>query len=211
VATSPRKSNLYTRTGDDGSTGLFSGTRVDKDAPRIEAYGSIDELNSCVGWTRTEIAACRALAAARPAPAGIDLDALAVMDRILEALQSRLFELGADLATLQGSKFDDRVTRIVDADVRDAEGWIDEADAGNAPLRTFVLPGGSELAARLHVARTVCRRAERSIVSLSHDEPVGEAVIRFVNRTSDLLFALARRANLALGVPDVPWSARPKA
>lgn len=221
----PKKSTLYTRTGDDGSTGLFSGARVGKDDARIEAYGAVDELNSCVGWARSELellrtarAAGAAHAAGAPgaAPAAhgvgasseVDLPALEMIGRILEALQNRLFELGADLATPPGSRFEARVSRIGDTDVCGSESWIDEADAGNAPLRSFVLPGGSELASRLHLARTQCRRAERSIVVLSRREPVGDAVIQFVNRVSDLLFALARRANSALRVPDVPWSSR---
>jgi len=192
--TEPR-SRLYTRTGDDGSTGLFSGTRVGKDHPRIAAYGTVDELNACVGWVRAALVAD---------------PRVALIERVLAALQDRLFELGADLATPPGSKFEDRVSRINEADVVESEGWIDEVDAGNEPLRTFVLPGGSELAARLHVARTVCRRAEREMVALTHHEPVGDAAVRFINRVSDLLFALARRANRELGVPDVPWTARSK-
>lgn len=207
------RSRLYTRTGDDGTSGLFSGDRVPKDHPRLEAYGLVDELNSFVGSARAEVLALRSGGCATGAAgerAAVDLDALSMIDRILEALQRRLFELGADLATPPGSRFESRVSRLGDADVQESERWIDEADADNEPLRSFVLPGGSELAARLHVARTAARRAERAIVAASRSETIGEAALRFVNRTSDLLFALARRANGALGVPDVPWAPRSK-
>lgn len=208
ASSAAKRSKLYTRTGDDGTTGLFSDRRVRKDDARIEAYGAVDELNSCVGWARAETAARMAGA---DGGGRVDVTTLTAIDRLLEVLQHRLFEVGADLATPPGSRFEDRVTRIGDADVRDAERWIDDADSGNAPLRTFVLPGGSELAARLHLARTQCRRAERAVVTLAQAEPVGEALVRFLNRASDLLFALARRANLALGAPDVPWVPRSKA
>jgi cob(I)alamin adenosyltransferase len=159
---------LYTRTGDDGTTGLFSGTRVSKDHPRIEAYGTVDELNACIGLA---MAACRT---SNPYEA-----------RLLEIFaqaQSRLFDIGAEV-----------------------EGWIDEVDSKNPPLKTFVMPSGCELAARLHLARTVCRRAERLMVSLAQLEPVGAGPLRYVNRMSDLLFAMARRANHDAGVGDVPW------
>lgn len=189
------RSRLYTRTGDDGSTGLFSDARVSKDDPRIAAYGTVDELNACIGWVRAGITAG-------------DAARVAVVERVLALLQDRLFELGADLATPPGSKFEHRVSRMSEDDVLESERWIDEVDAGNEPLRTFVLPGGSELASRLHVARTVSRRAERDMVALTHHEPVGSAALRFINRVSDLLFALARRANRELGVADVPWTAR---
>lgn len=210
--TEPRRSRLYTRTGDDGSTGLFAEGRVGKEHPRIEAYGSVDELNACLGWARAametksgDVAAPGGARANHGASAGVEL-----IERVLAALQDRLFELGADLATPPGSKFEGRVSRMDDADVAEAERWIDDVDAGNEPLRTFVLPGGSELASRLHVARAVSRRAERAMVALSRGEPVGDAALRFINRVSDLLFALARRANRELGVPDVPWTARSK-
>lgn len=192
------RSRLYTRTGDDGSTGLFSSARVGKDHPRIAAYGTVDELNACIGLARVEMDA----ASKRGGGAGLPLIA-----QILSSLQDRLFELGADLATPPGSNFEDRVSRMSEANVAESEHWIDAVDAGNEPLRTFVLPGGSELAARLHVARTVCRRAEREMVALTHHEAVGEAALRFINRVSDLLFAMARRANRELGVADVPWTA----
>jgi cob(I)alamin adenosyltransferase len=188
--TMPRM-RLYTRTGDDGTTGLFSGERVNKDHPRIEAYGTVDELNACLGMVAS---GCdRATAFGRR------------LHEIVTELQSRLFDIGADLATPQGARNESKVERIDDALVAESERWIDEVDGGNAPLRAFVLPGGTELAARLHVARTVCRRAERLMVALSHSEPVNGAAIRYVNRVSDLLFAAARRANTEAGVADVPW------
>ncbi|MBX3355871.1 MAG: cob(I)yrinic acid a,c-diamide adenosyltransferase [Phycisphaeraceae bacterium] len=199
------RSRLYTRTGDDGSTGLFSDERVSKDDPRIEAYGTVDELNAALGWVRAWREG-RTEASLR----GADRDGVALIERIVATLQDRLFELGADLATPPGSKFADRVNRMSDTDVAEAERWIDEVDAANPPLHAFVLPGGSELAARLHVARTVARRAERAIVALSHNEAVGQSATRFVNRVSDLLFAMARRANHELGVQDVPWRSRAK-
>jgi len=182
---------LYTRTGDDGTTGLFSGTRVSKDHPRIEAYGTVDELNSTLGLVA----------------AGCDPEH-AFEARLLEIvglLQSRLFDIGADLATPEGGRNEEKIQRIGDAHVEEAERFIDEIDGGNAPMRHFVMPGGTELAARLHLARTVCRRAERLMITLNHSEPVGSPAIQYVNRVSDLLFAAARRANHERGVADVPW------
>ncbi len=182
---------LYTRTGDDGMTGLFSGARVSKDHPRIEAYGTVDELNAVLGLV------------------GCACDPAHAFERrlleILTALQSRLFDIGADLATPEGAKQQSKIQRIDDADVAQAEAWIDEVDGGNPPIKAFVMPAGTELAARLHLARTVCRRAERSIISLTSIEPVGEPLLRYVNRLSDLFFAMARRANHERGRPDTPW------
>ena len=183
---------LYTRTGDDGTTGLFSGARVSKDHPRIEAYGTVDELNAVLGLV---------LSACEP---GHRFEAR--LHSVVSALQSRLFDIGADLATPEGAKQQARIHRIDDADVAEAEGWIDEFDGANPPLRTFVMPAGTELAARLHLARTVCRRAERTIISLGSIEPVGEPLLRYMNRLSDLFFAMARRANHERGQPDVPWT-----
>lgn len=143
---------LYTRTGDDGTTGLFSGARVSKDHPRIEAYGTVDELNAVLGLV---LAACdRGHAFERRT------------HEVISALQSRLFDIGADLATPEGAKQQAKIHRIDDADVSEAEAWIDEMESANPPLRTFVMPAGTEVAARLHLARTVCRRAERAIISL---------------------------------------------
>ncbi len=182
---------LYTRTGDDGTTGLFSGSRVSKDDPRIEAYGTVDETNACIGIV---MGACEAT---QPVEAR--------MLEVFAQVQSRLFDLGADLATPQGGKQSDRVMRITDAHVQEAERWIDEFDGMNAPLRAFVMPSGCELAARLHLARTVSRRAERLMVTLSMREPVGAGAMQYMNRLSDLLFAMARVANKVHGVNDVPW------
>ena len=186
---------LYTRTGDDGTTGLFSGSRVSKDHPRIAAYGTVDELNACLG-----------LAIAGTQSGADDGDgSLELMRSILTPIQSRLFDIGADLATPEGAKTEAKIQRIDEAIVREIEQAIDRVEERNEPIRAFVMPGGSELAARLHVARTVCRRAEREIVALTHVEPVTTEALRYVNRLSDLLFAMSRLANKAAGVADVPW------
>ena len=182
---------LYTRSGDDGTTGLFGGGRVSKDHPRIEAYGTVDELNATIGL------ACAACDRARP----YDARLLA----ILGSVQSRLFDIGADLATPEDSKSAAKVLRIDERFVAEIEAWIDEIDGANPPIRTFVMPGGTELAARLHMARTVCRRAERLMIRLGHAEPVSDGAVRWMNRLSDLLFAMARQANHVAGVADVPW------
>jgi cob(I)alamin adenosyltransferase len=125
---------------------------------------------------------------------------------IIQSMQSRLFDIGADLATPEGAKQQSKIHRIDDRDVSEAESWIDEVDGANPPLHAFIMPAGTELASRLHLARTVCRRAERAIISLSGIEPVGDPLLRYMNRLSDLLFAMARRANHERGQPDVPWT-----
>ncbi len=184
--------NLYTRTGDDGTTGLFGGDRVGKDHPRVAAYGSVDELNACVGL------AAAACSSTNPFESRL-LDTLS-------QLQSRLFDVGADLAAPLGSKHEDKIKRIENEDVMQAEAWIDEFDGQNEPMKSFILPGGSELAARLHLARVICRRAEREVVALARVGPVNDQLRIYLNRISDLLFALARRANKEAGVKDVPWT-----
>lgn len=182
---------LYTKTGDDGTTGLFGGGRVEKCHPRVEAYGSVDELNAALGLAA---AACDADAFGRES-----------VLPILRRIQSRLFDLGADLATPIDSPHAGKIARITAEQAAEIETGIDEIDAGNAPLERFVLPGGTELAARLHGARTLCRRAERTIVALAAAEPLNQHAIVYMNRVSDLLFALARRVNREAGVADVPW------
>ncbi len=182
---------LYTKSGDDGTTGLFSGARVSKDHPRIESYGTIDEFNATLGMCA---AAC---------------DVGNVLHRrlleILARLQSRMFDIGADLATPEGAKNESKIQRIGQEHVEEVEHWIDEIDGANTPLTAFVMPGGTELASRLHLARTICRRAEREMIHLSHSEPVGNWIIMYVNRSSDFLFAAARLVNKDSGVQDVPW------
>lgn len=182
---------LYTRSGDDGSTGLFGGDRVGKDHPRIEAIGAVDETNACLGLA---LAACHAK--------GPLHERLRVM---LAAVQSCLFDLGADLAAPADSPHRQKVKPLTAVHVREIEAWIDEIDAGNKPLKQFILPGGTELSARLHVARSVCRRAERRVVVLARITTIGPHAIIYLNRLSDLLFAMARRANAAAAIPDVPW------
>lgn len=180
---------LYTRSGDDGTTGLFSGARVSKDHPRIEAYGTVDEFNACLGLAMS----C------------LHETEHAFIRRMLSSIQSRLFEIGADLATPHGSNHESKIVRINADHVAQVEAWIDEIDARNEPLRCFIMPGGCELASRLHLARTICRRAERLMVALSHSEPVGEAMMRYMNRVSDLLFAMARLVNRLAKVQEEPW------
>jgi cob(I)alamin adenosyltransferase len=180
---------LYTGTGDDGTTGLFGGDRVAKDDPRVVAYGTVDELNAALGLA--------AGAVGDEAPEGFA--------SLVGELQSQLFDLGADLATPAGSEHAAKIVRLGADDVARLERLIDEVDAGNEPMTSFVLPGGTELAARLHVARAVCRRAERAMITLARGERVTADAITWMNRLGDLLFAMARRANAAAGVPDVPW------
>jgi cob(I)alamin adenosyltransferase len=182
---------LYTGSGDDGTTGLFGGERVGKEHPRVEAYGTVDELNC---WIGLAMAACD-----RQRPVHARLMA------ILTDVQARLFDLGGDLATPADSPHRGKVARIGRDHVKAVEGWIDEVDAENDPMRGFVMPRGPELAARLHVARTVCRRAERRLVVVARITEVNHKALVYINRLGDLLFAMARRVNKDAGVPDVPW------
>ena len=182
---------LYTKSGDDGTTGLFSGSRVSKDHPRIESYGTIDEFNATLGLCAS---ACQH-----------DNRLHRRLVDIFAVLQSRMFDIGADLATPEGAKNESKIQRIASQDIEEVEKWIDEIDGANTPLAAFVMPGGTELAARLHLARTICRRAEREMIHLSHSEPVGTPLIVYVNRVSDFLFAAARLVNKDAGIGDVLW------
>ena len=177
---------IYTRTGDGGETALFDGTRVSKADPRVDAYGHVDELNALIGQARA---------------AGIPRD----LDDELDRIQQDLFAVGAMLAD-PSSRIAARVTRarLSASDVERLEQWIDAAEAELPPLRRFVVPGGTAGASALHIARTVCRRAERHIVSLGPDAVPAET-ITYVNRLSDLLFVLARLANRRANVPDREW------
>jgi cob(I)alamin adenosyltransferase len=180
---------IYTKTGDDGTTGLYGGGRVRKDHPRVEACGAVDELNAVVGLARTK---------ALPAE----------IDELLARIQNELFDLGAELATPQPA-----VQGLAVLDKREIaalETAIDRFDAGLAPLKTFILPTGTRAGAALHLARTVCRRAERRVIALAAEmtESVSPQVVVYLNRLSDLLFVLARAANTAAGQADVEWQKR---
>lgn len=178
---------IYTKTGDDGSTGLYGGPRVQKDDSRIEAYGTVDELNSILGVVRAE----------QP-PADVD--------ELLMRLQNDLFAFGAELATPRPQ---DRGTQLIgSAQIASLERAIDRFELGLEPLQQFVLPGGSKAAALLHLARTICRRAERLLVTLVREsaEPISADLVVYLNRLSDLLFVLARYANKVAGEGDVAWN-----
>lgn len=183
---------IYTRRGDAGQTDLFGGERVGKDAQRVAAYGDVDELNATLGV---------AIAA------GID----ETLEAPLARIQSALFDLGASLATPDPAHRRKASIAGVDAgDIEALESLIDRLEAGLAPLATFILPGGTPTAAAFHVARTVCRRAERAVVHLAATpgESVEENALRYLNRLSDLLFVIARHENARRGVADVAWSRR---
>src|SRR5580765_2329128 len=176
---------IYTRTGDTGETSLFGGTRVDKDDPRVHAYGEVDEVNACLGLARAS--------ATDP-----EIDAELVL------LQRDLFALGAQLAD-PANKVGNRSAkaRLGDQDVERLEELIDRMEAGLPPLKNFILAGGTPCGAALHVARAVCRRAERAMVAL--DPAVDSLLLRYVNRLSDLLFVLARTANQRAGAAETIW------
>jgi cob(I)alamin adenosyltransferase len=179
---------IYTRTGDQGETGLFGGGRVPKDHPRVAAYGDVDELNSAIGVAR----------ATPPTDA---------YDGLLESIQRDLFAIGGHLATPDPEKVAKALEKaeLSAARIAEFERVMDGADLELPPLRAFVLPAGTPKAAALHLARTVCRRAERSVVHLSHGSDVPGLFVVYLNRLSDLLFTLARMGNHRSGTGDVTW------
>lgn len=181
---------IYTRSGDDGTTSLFSGGRVSKHHLRVESYGTVDELNSVLG-------AARAL--------GVSSGA----ESYLTKVQNQLFHLGADLATPLDAPTS-YVVRIVSADITWLENSIDAMTDDLPPLKAFILPGGSPGGAMIHVGRTVCRRAERWITALADMEVLGDAVLPYINRLSDFLFTLARWENLQANIPEEKWQVKPK-
>lgn len=185
----PRITKVYTRTGDDGTTGLGGGQRVGKDSARIEAYGAVDELNAVIGVALL---------------ADLDTRVAAELGRI----QNELFHLGSDLCVLEEDKERLPVPSIEESHVLALEAVMDELSTDLEPLQNFVLPGGGAGAAHLHVARTVCRRAERHLVALAAAEAVGEFTVRYLNRLSDALFVMARYENAGKGVADVLWDSR---
>lgn len=180
---------IYTKTGDRGETSLMGGARVVKNHVRVAAYGDVDETNAAIGVARTTVP-------------------VALGDELLASIQRDLFTLGAALATPRPEQLPDRqaVKAVISAErIAALEAAIDAADVDLAPLKAFVLPGGTPKAAALHLARTVCRRAERSVVHLAQQEPVPDDVVVYLNRLSDLLFTLARLANQRAGVADLTW------
>ena len=178
-------SKIYTKRGDEGTTALFGGKRVPKDARRIEAYGTVDELNSIIGVARS-------------------LNSSSEIDKILGAIQNSLFILGADLATPR-TTIRSAIPRIRSSHVSSLEKQIDVLEDSLEPLTSFILPGGGPAASYLHFARTVCRRAERHVVHLARTEKIGREVVIFLNRLSDLLFVLARYANRISATEEVKW------
>ncbi len=181
---------IYTRGGDAGETALFGGERVRKDHLRVEAYGGVDETNAAIGLALVELA---------------DAD----LRECLSEVQRRLFDVGGELATPDVEALERKgkgIPRVADADVAALEQAIDRFESELAPLRNFVLPGGTRASAALHLARTSCRRAERRVVSLSEHEALAPLLVRYLNRLSDFLFVLARVANRRAGVAEPTWS-----
>jgi len=187
-----RLNRIYTKAGDGGETRLVGGQKVAKDAPRIEAYGTVDELSSCLGLARAALAT-------PPVPAGA-----AELDAVVKRIQNELFNLGSDLATMPADRHPKQPVieaRHVTALEREIDGWNETLPE----LRSFVLPGGGAVAASLHLARTVCRRAERCIVRLRDAEPIGEQSLPYVNRLSDALFVMSRHAARLYGESEPLW------
>ncbi len=181
---------IYTKTGDKGETGLFKGPRVPKHDLRVEAYGNVDELNAVLGTLLVHIQASS-------------------IRTVLESIQHELFEVGADLATPYQQKDDPRM-RITEDFTNRLEQQIDKVEERLSELAYFILPSGTQAGAMLHLARTVCRRAERSVSRLQEVDTINPEIIRYLNRLSDLLFELARAENLAAGKPEIPWQRKNK-
>jgi cob(I)alamin adenosyltransferase len=180
-----RLMKIYTRAGDDGNTGLMGPGRVPKSAPRVEAYGTVDELNAALGLVRT-------------------LDSEGWLQQELETIQARLFTLGAELATTTPKGLASLV-RLAESDVGQIEAWIDRLETELSPLQNFILPGGTPLGAQFHLARTVCRRAERRLVTLAALETIEALLVRYLNRLGDLLFVMARWCNARAGATETTW------
>ena len=184
---------VYTRTGDGGDTALVGGQRVAKDSPRIEAYGTMDELNAIVGIVRTFNEERLA-----------DGDQHRWLDEVLRKIQNQLFDLGSELATPPGAEYEG-MFRIGEAEVKGLEALMDHCQKDLAPLQSFTLPGGGRINAFLHQARTVCRRFERQVVRLSREEPVNEWDVKYVNRLSDAFFVLGRWVAKHMGEKEYLW------
>jgi cob(I)alamin adenosyltransferase len=193
----PKLTRIYTRTGDDGSTGLVGGQRVSKSSPRLECYGTVDELSSVIGLARTALA--------QAMEGGRATQQAAALDGWLAWTQDALFNLGSDLATLPHDRWDG-MPLISPGDAAALERSIDACQADLEPLANFILPGGSEVGAFLHLARTVARRAERLMVTLAESEPVSQDALCYLNRLSDALFVWSRWINKALDQPEHLWN-----
>lgn len=178
---------IYTKKGDKGETRLFNNECVAKDSLRVEAYGEIDELNSALGFARAQRLSSE-------------------IDKVLNELQNLLFVLGSDLATPRNAKTGRKIPRLTEGDVKRLERIIDKFDVKLPPLKQFILPGGSLSGASLHIARTICRRAERIAVKLLQKENIGDVPVKFLNRLSDLLFVLARAVNHNQKIKDIAWT-----
>lgn len=190
-----RITKVYTRVGDKGSTSLVGGRQVSKGETRIEAYGTVDELNAVIGLARTFN--CRSEA---------EKNIIKRVNELLEHIQNDLFHLGADLATLPGDRWEG-MTLIGQDDIDRLENWIDDLNGDLPPLKEFILPGGGPVGAFLHQARTVCRRAERELVRLAQDAPDSvESTLPYLNRLSDFLFVLGRWSAAKLGEPEYLWN-----
>ncbi len=176
---------IYTKTGDAGETGLFGGGRVAKDSPRVTAYGEVDELNATLGVVRAT--------------------GVGPLDGLCHSMQEQLFTVGAVLATPRGTKADAHIPHVRPEWISDMETAMDALDAELPKMTHFILPAGTPASAALHLSRTVCRRAERSVVALVRDGTVDARVLQFLNRLSDLLFMMARAVNHRAGVADVKW------
>ena len=179
---------IYTRTGDDGTTGLVGGSRAKKNSLRVTAYGEIDELNSLLGWA---------------ASLALRSNVSAIHEKVMR-IQQELFDIGAELATPPGAEWPTMSKASPEMATR-LEQWIDSLTEGIPELRSFVLPGGTDLHCALHIARAVCRRAERSIITLSENETISTAIIIYVNRLSDLLFAMTRYESHRSKTPEILW------
>lgn len=185
----PKLTKIYTRGGDKGLTSLGGGQRIPKDTLRIEAYGTVDELNSAIG-----VAVAHGLSERLSAE--------------LPIIQNELFHLGSDLCFIEEDKIKFTIPEIESRHVEKLETLIDELTAVVGPLENFILPGGSLAAAQLHTARTVCRRAERIVIALSREEPIGEQVLPYLNRLSDALFVMSRYENHSNEIPEPLWNSR---
>ena len=179
---------IYTKTGDKGQTSLIGGTRVPKHHIRIEAYGTVDELNSWTGLLR-------------------DLVSDDAVQKILIEVQDRLFTIGSLLAA-DPEKSKMKLPELKEEDVKLLENEIDEMDKVLPPMKSFVLPGGHEIVSHCHIARCICRRAERCVIHLTETSPVDELIIHYLNRLSDYLFTLSRKLSMDLGAKEIPWQAR---